>query len=124
VLGETVGKKKSAKRLQKGMASDDPITEEKLFGFFAAAYVLDVAGMLDPAKKSRLDSLQVPGCPAWDQAVEQMYGISRTFVRSVYALCSELKSPEDSILFIIRGLGCPDYQSRLAEVLGEASRDS
>jgi hypothetical protein len=99
-------------------SGDDAITEEKLLGYFTAAYVLDVAGMLDPRKKTRLDSLEYPNCPRWDEAVEKTYGISRTFVRSIYALCTEINSPIAAVTFILRGLGCADFQERLQEVVG------
>lgn len=113
-------KKKSSKtKVEKSAAkSNDEITPDKLIGYFTAAYVLDVAGLLDPAKKSKLDSLRYPGCPSWKEAVEDSYKINPTFVRSVYAVCSELKSPPDAVIFILRGLGCPEHVERLKEVLG------
>ena len=112
-------KKSASSRTRKTkVRDDDRITEEKLLGYFTAAYVLDVAGLLDPAKKAKLDSLVYPGCERWDVAVEGGFGITRTFVRSVYSLCTEINSPLAAVTFILRGLGCPDYEARVAEVVG------
>lgn len=98
--------------------TDDAFTEDKLLGYFTVAYVLDAAGMLDSAKKSKLDSLVFEGCPTWDTSVEECYGISRTLVRNIYAVCTEVKTPAEAISFVLRGLECPDYKQRLQEVIG------
>lgn len=111
-------KKPTRKRKTESSPRDDDLTEENLLGYFTVAYVLNAVGLLDPAKKKRLDSLKYPDCPSWNQAVEDAYGITLTFVRSVYGLCTEYRSPPESVCFILRGLGCPDYHERLEEVLG------
>lgn len=120
-----MAKKKSAKKgspkKSAKLAEDQEITPDKLLGYFTVAYVLDAAGMLDPLKRKRLDSLQFPDCPSWEEAVEQEWGITRTFVRSVLALCTEIKPLPAAMLFILRGLGCPDYQARLHEVMESSS---
>jgi hypothetical protein len=115
-----MAKKKSSRRTpreKRKVSDNNDITEEKLLGYFTVAYVLDVAGLLDPRKKESLDSLQYPNCRTWDETVEGSYGINRTFVRSVYALCTEIQPPPLAVSFILRGLGCPDYQARLDEIL-------
>ena len=121
--GWSIAKKKKAAQSkmprQTSRDSDADAITEKLLGYFTAAYVLDAAGMLDKGKLARLNSLAYPNCPRWDQAVEAAYGISRTFVRSVYALCTEINSPAAAVIFILRGLGCPDFQERLNEVVGD-----
>lgn len=109
---------KSATRVKLNTQADGDITEDKLLGYFTVAYVLDAAGMLDPAKKAKLDSLVFEGCPTWDASVEECYGISRTLVRNIYAVCTEVKTAAEAIAFILRGLECPDYKQRLQEVIG------
>jgi hypothetical protein len=116
-MGKKVGSKNASERAMSSKA-DDAITEDKLLGYFTVAYVLDAAGMLDSRKKSKLDSLVVEGCPSWDKSVEERYGLSRTLVRNIYAVCSEVKTPAEVIGFILRGLECPDYRKRLQEVTG------
>ena len=96
-----------------GAEPDDPITPDKLLGCFTVAYILDAVGLLDAEQKQKLDSLRYPNCPSWDAAVESSYGINRTFVRSVYAHCTEIQSPPMAIGFILRGLGCPEYEAHL-----------
>ncbi len=114
-----MSKKKPARGSKpKSDQNTDAITDEKLLGYFTAAYVLDAVGLLEPTKKKRLDSLAFPNCPRWDECVEGTFRISRTFVRSVYGLCTEHRSPPEAVSFILRGLGCPEYQQRLEEVLG------
>ena len=85
--------KKIAKRPAKkaaGKPSDDA-TANRANGNITAAYILE--------------------------AVEDTYGINKTFVRSVYALCLELKGPPESALFILQGLGCHDPAERLLDIL-------
>ena len=116
-----MAKKKRSKNASTRATSsnaDDAITENKLLGYFTVAYVLDAAGMLDPGKKAKLDSLVFDGCPTWDKAVEESYGITRTLVRNIYAVCTEVKTPTEAIGFILRGLECPNYRERLKEVTG------
>lgn len=110
--------KKSSTNMKSNTQADDEITEDKLLGYFTVAYVLDAAGMLDPAEKAKLDSLVFEGCPTWDASVEECYGISRTLIRNIYAVCTEVKTAAEAIVFILRGLECPDYKERLREVTG------
>ncbi len=111
-------KKAKAKSSSKESAKRTEIDQFRwMQGTFAAAYVLDTVGMLNPATKARLDSLEFPGVARWDQAVEQDFGINRTFVRSVYALCTEIKGPVDGVVFVLQGIGCPDVEERLTELL-------
>ncbi len=112
--------KKGSRKKSATHAEDNEITPDKLLGYFTVAYVVDTAGMLDPLKRERLDSLQFPGCPSWEEAVEEEWGITRTFVRNVLTLCTEIKPLPAAVLFILRGLGCPDYQARLQEVMDSA----
>jgi hypothetical protein len=44
----------------------------------------------------------------WRVYIEKRLHIDPTFIRSVYALCTERMSRKDSFLFLLRGLGCPD----------------
>lgn len=108
--------KKPAKKTTKN-SGEDEITPDKLLGYFTVAYVLDTARLLDPQKKKRLDSLRFPGCPSWEKAVEDEWGVTRTFVRSILSLCTEIKPLPAAVLFILRGIGCPDYQERMKEIM-------
>lgn len=54
-----------------------------------------------------------------DVGIEKIYGINRTFVRSVYALCTELKEPLDAVIFILRGIGSPKIEESLRELANE-----
>lgn len=94
-------------------------TEQRwLQGFLLAAYVLDAVEMLPPEKKEKLDSLELSGIPSWRKAVEEDYGINRTFVRNVYGFCTEIKQPADAIVFILQGIGAPDVVQSVSQVLG------
>lgn len=78
-------KRKSAKATSAASAdsqSRELQEQQWLKGCLSAAYVLDTVGMLHPEKKAKLDSLVFPDQPSWDQAIENEYGINRTFVRS------------------------------------------
>lgn len=100
-------------------ANEELQQQEWLKGYLSAAYVLDVVGMLHPETKAKLDSLAYPGQASWDHAIEQEYGINRTFVRSVYALCTEIRSPADGVVFILQGIGAPDIVEHLSALLPE-----
>lgn len=113
-----MAKKKATEKKKKPVReNDDAIAEDKLIGYFTVAYVLDCGNMLNAEKRKRLDSLVFDGCPRWNEAVEEFYGINKTFVRNVYAHCTELKTPIEAVVFILRGLGCPEFETRLSEVL-------
>ncbi len=104
-----------AKRKKK----DDAITEEKLFWYIATAYVGWAVGRLDKSKEAKLDQLCGEyAIDDWKHTVEESLGIDATFVRSVYALCSERKPKAAAIGFILRGLGCSAADERIAEVFG------
>ena len=96
---------------------DDPITEDKLFWFFATAYILHATGLLAEGKEERLDSIEAYGWGNWRDYVKQALEVDVGFIRSVYALCTEFKSRQKAIGFILRGLGCPSVNERLAEHL-------
>lgn len=118
-----MAKRKTTKKVKKSTRArkktdGGAITTDKMLGFLTVSYVLDAAGLLDPRRKAKLDSLSFPGVPSWDESVEGEFGINRTFVRSVYSLCTEVNSSIAAIVFILRGLDCPDYEARLVEVLG------
>jgi hypothetical protein len=85
------------------------------------AYIGKAVGLLDPGKEAKLDELfrQQSELP-WPEYVEQGMGIDATFIRSIYALCTERNSPGAAIGFILRGLGCPtkDVDQRIREMLG------
>lgn len=100
-------------------ANEDLQQQRWLKGYLSAAYVLDVVGMLPPETKAKLDSLAYPGQASWDQAIEQEYGINRTLVRNVYALCTEIRSPADGLIFILQGIGAPDVAEHLSALLPE-----
>lgn len=110
-----MAKRKPKKNVEQQPVPDDE--ERQFLGFMTAAYVLDATGHLHPEQKAKLDSLAYEGVPKWDVGVEQHYGINRTFIRSVYALCTEIKEPIDGVVFILQGIGCPDVEARLRDLL-------
>ncbi len=118
-LSEVVQRKKTKSKatVRKSAGETEAEQFQWMRGAFAAAYVLDTVGMLNPNAKATLNSLQFPGVARWDLAVEQDFGINRTFVRSVYSLCTELKEPVDGVVFILQGIGSPNVADRLAELL-------
>lgn len=90
-----------------------------ILGTFTTAYVLDIAGILDPAAEQWLDTIPLTKGSTWRESVEDFYGINSTFVRTIYAHCTEIRDKAFAIRFILCGLGCPDAQERLREFLGE-----
>ncbi len=93
--------------------------ETNLFWFLATAYIADVIGLLDPAKAAKLSSLEaLAGTLTWQEHVEQSLDLNREFVEKIYALCRQKKNEAQSIGFILRGLGCPCADERMAELLG------
>ena len=113
-MAKTIAKRPAKKAA--GKPSDDA-TANRANGNITAAYILEAVGLLAPHTKQVLDSLNSPGSSTWEEAVEDTYGINKTFVRSVYALCLELKGPPESALFILQGLGCHDPAERLLDIL-------
>jgi hypothetical protein len=98
--------------MRKSAARED----ERLSWFMATAYVLRCLGLLAGGKGDKLDAVGSGGA-SWVALVEAEFGIDGTFVRSVYALCSERMSRGDALVFILRGLGCRQPRARLAEAL-------
>jgi len=81
---------------------------------FTAAYLLDVAGMLDDGARGRLDRLDPGGYRPWNQAVESIYRLDRAFLQNLYAVLLDSFLPHDALAFILRGLDVP----RPVELLG------
>ena len=94
---------------------DDLTDEQKFFWFMTTAYVLSAIGLLDQEKEQKLDSLDEYGAGNWKECARGSLGVDAKFIRSVYALCSEYRDRQQSIGFILRGLGCPCVEERLAE---------
>ena len=94
---------------------DDAITEEKLFWFLATAYILRAVGLLRPDKHEKLASLTAHWTSDWGAHIRMQLDINDTFIRNVYGNCTEFKSPFQSVAFILRGLGCPSAEARMAE---------
>lgn len=91
----------------------DASYEEDLFGFLVVSYVLHRLGVLSPESKARLDAVFKPGKPAWIRHVEKCLQIKSTFVEQAFDLCTETMKPEKAILFILRGVDCPNYWGNL-----------
>ena len=94
---------------------DDPITRDQLFWFFVTAYVLHATGLLAKEKEERLDLIEAYGWGNWREYVKQVLEVDEGFIRSVYAFCTEFKSRQKAIGFILRGFGCPSVEERIAE---------
>ena len=93
----------------------DPITEDKLFWFFTTAFILRAIGLLSEEKEARLNDLDPYGWGNWKDHVKNTLEIDEGFVNSVYALCSEFKSRQKTVAFLLRGFGCPAVDQRIAE---------
>ncbi len=93
--------------------------EEKLFWFLATSYVADVVGLLSGDKAAKLASFEAAaGQQTWQEHVQESWDVDDNFVKKVYALCRKRKDEAPSLLFILRGLGCPEPVERLKELLG------
>ncbi len=106
------------------MENTSALTPEQIFWFLTTAYIGQAVDMLDPNMEERLDRLfQQQSMKSWRKQVEEGLGIDSTFVRSIYALCTERNSPEAAIGFILRGLGCPNTEvdARIREMRGLAA---
>lgn len=92
--------------------------EQKLFWFLAAAYLADMAGLLDADKAAKLTSFEASaGTQTWQEHVRDALGINDYFVACVYAHCRKLgKDEAQSLGFILSGLGCPCTSERLKEL--------
>lgn len=93
--------------------------EEDLFGFLVVSYVLHRLGLLAPQGKARLDAIDEPGKPTWIEHVEKSLTINSKFVEHAYALCIETMPPEKAILFILRGIDCPNYWANLDSYMNQ-----
>jgi len=83
--------------------------------------------MLDNDKKLKLAHLAEQGglTESWQKDVANEFGITRTFVKSVIKACQKCMSDEEGICFVLRGLGCPNAESRVTDLVGafEGQRD-
>jgi hypothetical protein len=93
--------------------------EEDLFGFLVVSYVLHRLDVLSPESKARLDAVFKPGKPTWIRHVEKCLQIKSTFVEQAFDLCTETMKPEKAILFILRGVDCPNYRGNLEMYMNE-----
>ena len=94
---------------------------EKLRWYFVGAFVLDALGMLDQAKKLKLTHLseQHGQGGKWQRVVEEEFGIDHKFVIGVHKLCVKHMTKEESLCFLMRGLGCLSAEARMRELLGD-----
>ena len=94
--------------------------EQKLLWYLATAYVADVLGVLDPVKAAKLASFEAAaGTQTWQEHVREALDVDDAFVRRVVEACrARGKDETQSIGFLLRGLGCPDAEERMREVLG------
>ena len=88
--------------------------EAEVFWYLAAHYVASVVGLLRPEKEQKLDALS----EGWKVHVKEELGVDSSFVRSVYALCTEWKTRAQALSFILRGFGCTEADSVVADMLG------
>ncbi len=83
----------------------------------ACNYVAWALGLLDKAKEEQLDATNEAGRPTWREHVESQLQIDRTFIRSVYALCSERMDEGRSLAFVLRGAGGDRAEKRFLECM-------
>jgi len=109
------------------MEETSALTPEQIFWFLTTAYIGHAVELLDPKMEARLDRLfQKQAVKSWRKQVEEGLGIDATFIRSIYALCTERNTPDAAIGFILRGLGCPngEVDARIREMRGMAAGDA
>jgi hypothetical protein len=105
---------------KKKVKHKDDSFEENLRWFFAIAYLADCVGLLNQTKKLKLAHLneQYGFETSWQQKVGEELGMDPAFVKSVYMLCTDRGMTEaQAILFMLQGIGCPEAERRMMEVL-------
>jgi hypothetical protein len=95
--------------------------EEKIRWVFVAAYVADVAGLLDKDKRLKFTHLaeQYAGDETWQGVVEHDLEINKKFIASLFKACRKHMSAGHSLCFILRGLGCPYSEARVRDIIGD-----
>jgi hypothetical protein len=104
-----------AKKKKAGWSAED---RDKLFWLLAAAYVLDAVGLLDPHKAAKLSSFEATIGTTWQESVRQELDVEEDFVRSIYEICQTGRTKVQALGFILRGLGCPNVDEQLQNLLG------
>ncbi len=96
--------------------------EEKIRWYLIAAFIADLAGLLDDKKEQKLTYLtaQFGADEPWRAVVLRDLGLDESFVGRVYSVCRTGMPRSWAMCFVLRGLGCPDPEARLREVVGEA----
>lgn len=102
---------------KKKRESGSRLSEEEQFRWLmATAYVLSCVGLLNSETRMKLDSLDELGAGNWRQLTAAELGVGESFIRSVYALCTEFKDSGQAIGFILRGFGCPNVDMFLRQL--------
>lgn len=96
---------------------------EQVIRYFATAYVLDIAGMLDSPQRNKLDGLSRELGSRWQSDVEQRHGLSPVFIRNLYATLLDKYLPHEAAAFVLRGLGFV-YPEPLIEELLQSDSES
>lgn len=96
--------------------------DEKIRWYLIAAFIADLAGFLNEDKDLKLASLTVEfaGGAPWRAIVAQELGVDSETVGHIYSACRNGMNPASAMTFVLRGLGCPDPEARLSEVVGQA----
>lgn len=92
--------------------------KEEFFWILAAAYLMDTVGLLDKDKAAKLASLEAQAGPeSWQEQVRSSLEMDDDFVKQIVALFEKReKDKVQSLVFILRGLGCPCAEQRLMEL--------
>ena len=94
--------------------------EQQFRWHFAALYVCNAISPLPPDMKLKLSHLaeQYGGDSTWEELVEAEFDLDQPMVREIHAACTSSWDSFTSLVFILRGLGCPEPEECIRSVFG------
>ena len=94
--------------------------EEKIRWYLTACYICDCIQPLPKSMNLKLThvSEQYGEHATWRELVEADQLIDAPFVRDVHSTVSQHVDSFESLVFLMRGLGCPFPEARLKDVFG------
>jgi len=102
---------------RRALNHDNLAEAAKLDAAMTAAYVLEVAGLLDPTVFGKFDQLNRVLKRSWVVEVEARHRVTRQIVQNLYAVLLDLYLPHEALPFILRGLGFTHPERYLDHVL-------
>ena len=106
--------------MQKRKANWSALGSEEVFWYLASAYVADAVGLLDASQDAKLSQLTADEqhVVSWQSHMRQQLSVDDAFVRTIFAYCTEQRTAEEAIAFILGGLGCRDGRRHARRILG------